>query len=200
VRRPSERVEGVHRSGAHARKGLRAFEHESWKRSQERNGTGERKRDPDYDTGGGACPTPIANQEAVGAITYNETQHCTGTLIAPTVVLTAAHCVDRFDATNLEFRSARTRQASRRQVRESPQGIPHGWYLGDRLGWNDIAVLYLEKQLRMSPRSTTGRSLTRRSRRTSSRSSATATPGTTSPGGGDACSCRSRTFAGRKST
>ena len=40
---------------------------------------------------------------AVGALLYNGSQHCTGTLVAPRKVLTAGHCVDGFSASRMTF-------------------------------------------------------------------------------------------------
>jgi len=40
---------------------------------------------------------------AVGALAYNGSQHCTGTLIGPRKVVTAGHCVEGFSASRMQF-------------------------------------------------------------------------------------------------
>lgn len=42
----------------------------------------------------GGAPAPSGAWQSTVAVLYNGSQGCTGTLVAPTVVITAAHCVD----------------------------------------------------------------------------------------------------------
>lgn len=78
---------------------------------------------------------------AVGALAYGSSTFCTGTLITPTRVLTAAHCIEGARVSSMSFitgPSNRQIQTSTRVVR----AVPHPSYDSRRLV-NDIAYLDL---------------------------------------------------------
>jgi len=102
------------------------------------------------DAGGGDCPvetTPRGSvAAAVGALRYNGDLHCSAVLITYSMIITAAHCIQGFDADKMEF------------VLGSDSGHPvqlskiysaevHPDYDEGHFGVNDIAYAYLNNQM-----------------------------------------------------
>ncbi|MAT25355.1 MAG: hypothetical protein CMN29_10405, partial [Sandaracinus sp.] len=83
----------------------------------------------------------FAGLPAVGALAYGASTFCTGTLITPTRVLTAAHCVEGARVSSMSFITG----PSNRQIETSTRvvrAVPHPSYDSRRLV-NDIAYLDL---------------------------------------------------------
>ena len=94
----------------------------------------------------------------IAAILYADQMHCTGTVIAPLTVLTAAHCVQGYDFKNMQlaigpnaWRPVETFRIVDGAVHSDYRRIPDG-----RLE-NDIAVLYLGQMVAQIPVSETTR-------------------------------------------
>jgi hypothetical protein len=96
------------------------------------------------DLGGADCQGTLAGAVPVGAILRGGSQHCTGALIAPTVVLTAAHCIHAFDPSTLSFEIESADGKWSKGV-EVESGRSHKLYVPTEMGRNDIGVLYLSR-------------------------------------------------------
>lgn len=86
--------------------------------------------------------------DAIGAVLLRDDSgvtrpHCTGTLIRETVVLTAAHCLHRFDTRMMSF-AIGPNAWSPSIVYSVSKGIVHEGYQTSSYGVNDIALLYLD--------------------------------------------------------
>ena len=91
---------------------------------------------------------------AVGSLLYNGNQHCTGTLIGPRKVLTAAHCVDGFSASRMKFAigpNAYSPQATVQAVTLEP----HPGYNPQSIS-NDIGLVYLAENAPVAPMAVVG--------------------------------------------
>lgn len=97
--------------------------------------------------------------EAVGRIDIGRSAFCTGTLIAPALVLTAAHCLfdqrtgQAYDAASFEFRAG-WRNGSAVAYRGVKRAVPHPDYVYegrdriDRVAY-DLALLELDQPIRL---------------------------------------------------
>jgi hypothetical protein len=106
------------------------------------------------DVSGGPCPPPGTPRgrvaAAVGALLYKKEPHCSAVLVAPTMVVTAAHCVQDFDLGKLEFVTGEDPRKSRQ--RASVYNMkPHERYDADHLGVNDIAFVRLNEPIDVPP-------------------------------------------------
>ncbi len=86
---------------------------------------------------------------AVGLITYDGYAHCTGTVIAPRLVVTAAHCVERYEAAKLRFVIGDGLGEAKSTINVTA-AIPHPQF--DRfLVMNDIGMLRLDRDAPVTP-------------------------------------------------
>ncbi len=95
---------------------------------------------------GGTSTTALP---AVGLITYDGYAHCTGTLIEPRKVLTAARCLSGLNLADLAFAIGAS-TASVQQVIAASSVEPHPNFHLDTAR-NDIGLLYLEEEAPASP-------------------------------------------------
>lgn len=97
--------------------------------------------------------------EAVGRLDINGKGFCTGALIAPDLVLTAAHCMfdsttgERIDPTRIEFQAGlrNGRAAAYRDVAEAviPAGYSFDGNVSNAMTRQDIALLRLSQPIRL---------------------------------------------------
>ncbi len=112
------------------------------------------------DTGLKSLDTSDAGREwmAVGRLDVNGSGFCTGALIAPNLVLTAAHCMfdkttkQRYDPAKIEFLAGwrRGRASAYRNIRRAvvhPDYVYDGKVSTERVR-NDVALLELEQPIR----------------------------------------------------
>ncbi len=98
--------------------------------------------------GGRFCDNTKAPRptHAVGALLYNKMAHCTGTLIGPNTVLTAAHCISGFDTVLLEFAVGPDSSNPVERAKVIRSSV-HPAYDPTKAGVNDIGVVYLETRI-----------------------------------------------------
>ncbi|NUP06973.1 MAG: serine protease [Polyangiaceae bacterium] len=93
--------------------------------------------------------TTTSAYPAVGALTYFGSTHCTGTVVAPRLVVTAAHCVYGFSAGNMKFvLGSKVSQPSAKIGVVSIQAHPS--YDEDSIS-NDIGIVVLASDAPVTP-------------------------------------------------
>jgi hypothetical protein len=101
-------------------------------------------------SGGGDCPDNKTARgrvaEAVGALLYGGQLHCSAVLVAPSTILTAAHCVMGFDLAKMEFVVGEdaTKPIQRASILDGDR-LPR--YDPKHFGVGDIAYLHLKRTI-----------------------------------------------------
>jgi Trypsin len=112
-----------------------------------RSGQGGLQVDLQPSPGGGECASTATARgkaaAAVGAIQYDGQMHCSGVLVAPSTVLTAAHCVRNFDIHKMEFLVGDDLGNPIQRAGVLDTGY-HKHYDPSRFGVNDLAYLHLD--------------------------------------------------------
>jgi len=92
--------------------------------------------------------TNIAGQSTVGIYSKDVGYICTGTLVAPNVVLTAGHCVDKNSKEIVIMFAPEMKNAKKDQIRKVVQAVVHPQY-GDEIkakDMYDVALMKFEGQ------------------------------------------------------
>lgn len=121
-------------------------------------GCGERERtgaDVELDAPGGAADSRIiggsgfSGLPAVGALTYNGSQHCTATLVESRKIVTAAHCLFGVNKTKLRFVIGEDAYYPEASLKISSVAI-HPYYSADQLDY-DIGYAVLSEEAPVEP-------------------------------------------------
>ncbi len=112
---------------------------------------------PPENLGGSDCAQVGANDStlaaATGALLYNKEAHCSAVLVSPAAVVTAAHCVFRYDTAKLSFQLGRDPNRPLQSASVADVVLPRGRQAYDptRHGVNDVAVVRLAQRITEAP-------------------------------------------------